>query len=264
MTESWEEFEILDHPSLLNFIFYPRRELFPVSETDKARSYLLPVEKGISISCRFFSGNSADPNMLFFHGNGEVAAEYQDIGEAFNGIGINLFVADYRGYGGSGGRPTISGMMKDAHAILRGFRQKLEENGFTGSRFIMGRSLGSASAIELASNYPGDFKGLIIESGFCDVSDLLARIGISLKMQGGGQYSPPGFDRVRKITLPALIIHGEWDSIVPLTEGEKIYNNISSADKKMLVIDGADHNTIFAVGMKEYLAALEDFTRSHK
>ncbi len=264
MTESWEEFEILDHPSLLNFIFYPRRELFPATDSERVKSIALPVEEGISISCHFFIGNKSDPNILFFHGNGEVAAEYLDIGEALNGIGVNLFVADYRGYGGSGGKPTISRMIKDAHSIFRGFKLKLEENGFTGSRFIMGRSLGSASAIELASSYPGDIKGIIIESGFCDVSDLLSRIGISLKMPGGEKYFSPGFDRVRKIKLPALIIHGEWDSIVPLTEGEKIYNNIGSVDKKMLVIDGADHNTIFMVGMEQYLAALDDFIKKNK
>ena len=138
------------------------------------------------------------------------------------------------------------------------------KSGFAGSRFIMGRSLGSASAIELASSYPNDFRGLVIESGFCDISDLLGRIGISLKMPDGEKYFSPGFDRVRKIKLPVLIIHGEWDSIVPLAEGEKIYNNIGSADKTMLVIDGADHNTIFMVGTDQYLEALSAFVNKNK
>ena len=90
--------------------------------------------------------------------------------------GINLFVADYRGYGRSGGRPTVSNMLKDSHALLRGFKGTMADRGFNGSHFIMGRSLGSASAIELAANCPDEFKGMIIESGFCDVTDLNSQI----------------------------------------------------------------------------------------
>ncbi len=74
----------------------------------------------------------------------------------------------------------------------------------------------------------------------------------------------PGFPFMKIIKMPALIIHGEWDSIVPLTEGEKIYSHIGSTDKKMLVIEGADHNTIFMVGEKLYLQELAAFIILHK
>jgi alpha-beta hydrolase superfamily lysophospholipase len=264
MAESWEQFEILDHPTLLNLIFYPRRQTYRLPDSEHLMSFLLPVEQDVSISCCFFVEDKSCPNILFFHGNGEVAAEYADIGQAFNRIGVNLFVADYRGYGGSGGTPSISRMIRDAHPVVLGFRQKLRELGFSGSRFIMGRSLGSASAIELAGSYPDDFRGLVIESGFCDVSDLLGRFGITLKLPGGEMYRSPGFDRVEKIKMPALIIHGEWDSIVPLAEGEKIYSHIGSTDNKMLVIEGADHNTIFMVGEQLYLQELAAFIGLHK
>ena len=264
MTESWEEFKILDQPALLNFIFYPRGDYFRIQDSDRIMSFSVPVEEGISISCKFYIGGRQNPNLLFFHGNGEVAGEYADIGEEFNRIGLNLFAADYRGYGSSGGKPTVSNMIKDSHPLLQGFKKILREKGFPGSRFIMGRSLGSASAIELASKYPDEFKGLIIESGFCDVTDLLARIGISLKQTGLKTVVSPGLDRVAKITLPALILHGEYDSIVPLREGEKIYRYIGSKDKRMVVIPDADHNTIFMVGMERYMKELADFVSSYK
>jgi alpha-beta hydrolase superfamily lysophospholipase len=259
MTESWEEFKILDHPALLNFIFYPRPDDYRLPDSATVQNFDLSVEKDVTISCTFYFSDKNAANMLFFHGNGELAGEYADVGSIFNQAGINLFVADYRGYGRSGGRPTVSGMIKDAHPIFRGFKQVLADKGFSGSCFIMGRSMGSASAIELAAAYPDEFKGLIIESGFCDVTDLLSRLGISLVQRGSEVIVSPGFERVKKINMTALIIHGEYDSIVPLEEGRKIYSNLGSTEKKMVVIPEADHNTIFAEGMEQYLRELKLF-----
>jgi alpha-beta hydrolase superfamily lysophospholipase len=226
--------------------------------------YMIPVGEGVGISCRLYFGDAQNANLLFFHGNGELAGEYEDIGVAFNNIGLNLFVADYRGYGSSGGTPSVSGMMRDAHPIAKWFQQFLNNKGYKGSRFIMGRSLGSGPAIELASAYPDDFSGMVIESGFCDISDLLGRMGRILQQPGQLVPPSPGFDRVLKISMPALVIHGQYDSIVPLEEGEKIFRNAATADKKMVVIPEADHNTIFAEGMELYLRELGEFVRMHK
>jgi alpha-beta hydrolase superfamily lysophospholipase len=104
----------------------------------------------------------------------------------------------------------------------------------------------------------------VIESGFCDVSDLLGRMGRILSQPGRQVPASPGFDRVVKIALPALVIHGQYDSIVPLEEGEKIFRNVASPDKKMVIIPEADHNTIFTEGMELYLHELGDFVRKHK
>jgi len=264
MADSWQEFRAFDHPAILNFIFYPRQDDFRPADTAWSTGYMVPVGEGIDIYCRFYFGDAQNANLLYFHGNGELASEYEDIGIAFNNIGLNLFVADYRGYGGSGGRPTVSGMMKDVHPIARWFRQFLNDKAYMGSRFIMGRSLGSGPAIELAAAYPSDFRGIVIESGFCDVTDLLGRMGRILQQPGLPVPPSPGFDRVIKITMPALVIHGQYDSIVPLAEGEKIFRNIASADKKMVIIPEADHNTIFAEGMELYLRELGEFVRKHK
>lgn len=259
MSQDWQDYEVLDHPAILNFIFYPRADDYKLPDTERSMCFLVPVDDGINISCRFFSGNQRNSNFLFFHGNGELAGEYEDYGRIFNDTGINLFVADYRGYGASGGRPTVSHMIKDAHLIGSWFNRFLEDKGYAGSRFVMGRSLGSGSAIELAAVHPEWYRGVVIESGFCDVSDLLGRLGLALNQGGREASASPGFDRVTKISMPALIIHGEYDSIVPLAEGEKIYRNIASREKRLVIVPDADHNTIFAEGEDLYLRELADF-----
>ncbi len=142
------KYAMLDVPEILHFVFYPRRDMTkgPPNSTD----YSVPVGDSVSIGCRFYVHTRSSPSMLFFHGNGEVVSDYDYIAPLYNQTGINLFVADYRGYGSSGGTPTCASMVHDAHIILEDFLNILSGENHTGDVFIMGRSLGSVSAIELA------------------------------------------------------------------------------------------------------------------
>ena len=225
-----------------------------------ATTYFISVAEGISISCRFYLDNEKAPNILFFHGNGEIASDYDDIAPLFTQIGVNFFVADYRGYGLSGGEPTFSDMMKDAHPIFDGFKQMLEQKGYSGRIFVMGRSLGSASAIELACNYQEQLEGLIVESGFADVIRLFAYIGVPVEALGLDQVKVSlNLERMQLISIPTLIIHGEYDSLIPVQEGELLYRDSGAQDKRLLIIPKADHNDILFVGRGEYLNTVREF-----
>jgi hypothetical protein len=113
----------------------------------------------------------------------------------------------------------------------------------------MGRSLGSASVIEIAYHHQDQIKGLIIESGFADVIRLLAHIGVPLKMLRLDQPKASfNIERIRFISIPTLIIHGECDNLIPVQDGKELYQNSGAEDKQLLVIPEADHNNIFLVG----------------
>jgi alpha-beta hydrolase superfamily lysophospholipase len=264
MAKPWPELEALDRPEILQFIFYPRQDFFEKSAASDVMAGSIPVDEDVSISYSFYFRDKKYPNILFFHGNGEIASDYEPIGSIYNQIGLNLFVADYRGYGSSGGTPTLTNMIKDANPIFEGFKRVLKEKVFSGNLFIMGRSLGSASAIELASHYQSQLTGLIIESGFTNVFNLFKYLGFPLKSLGvdvpGTPYS---IKLIREISLPTLIIHGEYDQIVPVEEGKALYETIAAKDKRLLIIPGVDHNTIFMGGMEQYIRALKDFTLAH-
>jgi alpha-beta hydrolase superfamily lysophospholipase len=264
MATPWHELEALDKPEILQFVFYPRRDFFEISTADNVIADTIPVEKTVSVSYCFYFRDEKQPNILFFHGNGETAGDYQPIGSAYNKIGVNLFVADYRGYGRSGGKPTLTSMIEDARPIFEGFKVVLKERGFSGNLFIMGRSLGSASAVEIASHYQSQLSGLIIESGFANVFNLLTYLGFPLGALGiDVPEAPSSLDLVRKISLPTLVMHGEHDQIVPVEEGKALYDAIGAKDKRLLIIPGVDHNTIFMGGMEQYLQALKEFVSAH-
>ena len=258
------EFTIFDRPEILPFLFYPRRDFSPQPRVPNAITHFISVAEGISISCRFYFHNERAPNILFFHGNGEIASDYDDIAPLFTQIGVNFFVADYRGYGLSGGIPTFSDMIRDAHSIFDSFKQLLKQEGYSGRIFVMGRSLGSASAIELAYNYQQQIEGLIVESGFADVIRLLAYIGVPVQTLGLGQVKVSlNIERIQFISIPTLIIHGEYDSLIPVQEGKHLYLSSGAEDKRLLIIPKADHNDILFVGGEEYLNTVREFVVAH-
>jgi fermentation-respiration switch protein FrsA (DUF1100 family) len=144
--------------------------------------------------------------------------------------------------------------------IYKFVRRWLENNGCTGPFVVMGRSLGSASAIELASLYNDEIDGLIVESGFAFAEPLLRRLGIDTQRLGFREEV--GFrnvDKIRKYDRPTLIIHAEHDHIIPYSDGVALHDASNAAEKWLVKIPGANHNDIFVRGFVQYLAAMKDF-----
>lgn len=253
------DYSKLDRPEILMFLFHPRPEWGAFQSGGAYEDMLIEVDKDVVIGARFHTAGKDKLTMLFFHGNGEIVADYNDIGPLYTKMGINFLPADYRGYGRSSGKPTITTMMRDAHVIFDYVLNWLKEKGYTGPLIVMGRSLGSASALELAANYSDDIDGLIIESGFAFARPLLMLLGIDMKAMGIREED--GFrnrDKIAGFSKPTLIIHGEYDQLLPLSEGKALYEASSAENKRLLVIKGATHNDIFLRGMEEYMAAVKE------
>lgn len=248
----------LDQPQVLQFLFHPRRNDPEKAVSDK--EHLIPVDQDIDIGATFHLADPSFPNILFFHGNGEVVSDYDDLGPIFNRLGINFLVVDYRGYGKSSGVPTVSSMLLDCHTILDFVINALEHRNFTGSLTVMGRSLGSASALELAATHQHSIDRLIIESGFAHAAPLLKTLGLDPDMIGFQEAQGFGnADKIRHWNKPLLIIHAQFDHIIDFSQGEALHNLCPSGDKTLLMIPGANHNDIFIKGFDMYLNSLKNF-----
>lgn len=248
-------YSLIDQPDVLSYFFYPRKDYTPCPEN--AFDLAIPVEQNISVSCRFYLSDGKLPWVLYFHGNGEIASDYDDIAPLYHEAGLNLVVADYRGYGASQGYPTFTNMVKDAHRLFSAVREALAEKSLSNDMYVMGRSLGSIPALELAFSYPDILKGVIIESGFTSFVHMIRNLGL---IQGDTEtFNNKCIEMVTKITIPALIIHGEYDQLVSLKQGVFLYRNLGSSEKSMLIIPGADHNDILYYGQAKYFKIIREF-----
>jgi alpha-beta hydrolase superfamily lysophospholipase len=263
MARDENDLSIFDQPHVLQIMFYPRRDPPGSPSASNTSVHFIEMEEGISIGCRLHWVDGGCPNILYFHGNGEIASEYDSIAPQYSRRKINLFVADYRGYGMSGGHPTSTSMIRDAHKILQGFQEILRGREGKGPLFLMGRSLGSASAIELAFHYQREVKGLIVESGFADALGLLSRFGVSIKgvRQETGSFN---LKKIQSISIPTLIIHSQYDHIIPLDEGMQLHNASGAKEKELVIIPNANHNDLMMVGIDQYFEAIERFVFANR
>ena len=256
-----QDFSLLDRPEILSFMFYPRPDRSPAPPGSHDLTVL--VADGVGIHCRWHPRTPDSPAVLFFHGNGEVVADYDDLAPVYHQFGMALFVADYRGYGQSGGRPTFSAMLADALRVCETFHETLDAEGATGARFIMGRSLGGLSAVEIAARRPERFHGLVLESATAGAR------GWNRFASFGGD--PAAWDallegqrvKLRAITLPLLSIHGEHDELIPVQTALEIQALVGSSAKEIEVIPGAGHNDLLYRGADRYFGALAAFVRRH-
>lgn len=257
VTDLAPDYAALDVPEVLLRLFHPRPELASFNPPTTAQEMLIPVEPGVAVGGRFYAAGPKAPTLLFFHGNGEIVADYEDLGPIYTRHGLNFFPVDYRGYGRSSGTPTVTAMMRDCQVIFAFAQEWLAQKGFSGPLVVMGRSLGSASALELAARHQDRFDGLIIESGFAYAGPLLKLLGVDVDALGFKEET--GFrqvDKIRHWHKPLLIIHAEFDHIIPFTEGRALYEACPSPAKTLLKVAGANHNDILAVGFAAYLEAV--------
>jgi alpha-beta hydrolase superfamily lysophospholipase len=251
---------ILDKPEVLHLIFHPRPEYASSTASPGVETISIEVEAGVSLAGRLYSAGGSAPLILYWHGNGEIAADYDSIAPLYTGMGIGLLVIDYRGYGRSTGSPSCSSLLSDAVNLLQSVDVIFDQHDLTPSRlYAMGRSLGSAAAIEAASQEGQELSGLIVESGFADTFTLLRRLGLAVE---GITESRDGFGNASKIasvTIPTLVIHGADDVLIPAEDGEELFQCCGAEEKRLLIVPGAGHNDLMLVGQMPYFQAIQDF-----
>lgn len=215
----------------------------------------------MSLGARFHPRTGASPNILLFHGNGEVAGDYDEIAADYLGAGAGLVVVDFRGYGRSGGEPRFSSMVSDARAAAAWLRPELAARGYAGPLFVMGRSLGTHCALELAAVDAAGFAGLIVESGSGELERLARFAGLDPGAPAVRDLIERHDAKLRAISLPLLAIHGERDELIPLADARALVERLGSAHKQLVVIPGAGHNDLWWRGRQRYFAVLAGFVQ---
>lgn len=250
---------LMDNPLILSTLFHPRADKPRYLHAEgkiKDGTIVVDEKAGIVLGYRFYLHEPHKPVILYFHGNGELASDHDEIAPLYHQIGASLLVVDFRGYGWSTGKPLTSKLLSDMEGVYKALPTIV---GDVAPVYVMGRSLGSICAIQIAHLYPDFFKGLIIESGIGHVQPLLMRLGLPVSLLGNFPDPIGNVSKVEKLTLPLLVIHGESDSLLPVNNGQGLYD-ASPAEKKVIFrVPGAEHNNILYVGMKRYFEEIKKF-----
>ena len=179
------------------------------------------------------------PVFLYFHGNGGSLRWRDERFRALVADGSGLVALSYRGYGGSSGWPTETGLIEDATAAYAFAIAR-----YSAERIVLwGESLGSALAITLAAEKPVGC--LVLEAPFTSAVDVGAQhywfVPVRLLMKD--QFRSDR--RVGRVMAPVLVVHGENDAVVPIILGKRLFGLIQ-ASKRFVRVAGAGHNDLDA------------------
>jgi pimeloyl-ACP methyl ester carboxylesterase len=210
---------------------------------------------GLTLHGWFFPASNS-PNsrlaVLLCHGNGGNISHRLDLYDALLRTGVHVLTFDYRGYGGSDGRPSENGTYLDAAAALAWLRGR----GFGAANVIvMGESLGGGVASELASREP--LAGLALLSSFTSVPDLGAEFFPWLPVRWLANIRYDTRSRLPGLTMPVLIMHSRNDGIIGFHHAEKNFE--AARNPKMFAELTGTHNEPlrdperFVSAMREFL-----------
>lgn len=251
--------DIMDRPEITQLLFHPIK-VARYAPPAGALDIDVEVENGITIGNRLFSASTSAPTLIFFHGNGEIIPDYDAIGPCYVKQGINFLVTEYRGYGWSDGSPLTSTLLPDSNRLFVRLKTWLRDHGYTGALFVMGRSLGSASAIDVAVNNSDEVSGLIIESGFAKTLPLAKVLGLDLEKMGiTEEQTFNNSEKIGKFTKPTFILHGQYDQLIPLWQAETLQAESGAKSKEFQIVPGADHNSLIAVAGQLYFQTIGKF-----
>ena len=177
------------------------------------------------------------PVFLYFHGNGGALRWRDERFRALIADGSGLVALSYRGYGGSSGRPTEAGLLADAAAAYAFAIAR-----YPAKRIVLwGESLGSAVALAVAAEKPVGH--LVLEAPFTSAADVGARFCwfVPVRLLMKDQFRSDL--RASMVTAPVLVVHGENDTIVPMTLGKRLHS-LFQAPKRFVRVAAAGHNDL--------------------
>ena len=171
--------------------------------------------------------------LLYFHGNGGSLLNRAGRAGVLTQDGRGLLIVSYRGYSGSTGTPTETGLRTDARTAYDWLAQR-----FPGERIVLyGESLGTGVAVGLATERR--VAGVILDAPFTSAADVAGHhyrfLPVWLLRD---QYR--SLELIRDVRAPLLVLHGDRDGVVPFALGERLYEH-AAEPKRFVRIPGGDH-----------------------
>lgn len=193
------------------------------------------------------------PAMIFFHGNGEnlETLKWTGLYDRLMTLGFPVLVVDYPGYGRSTGLPSEKSLKSTAEEALIWMGNRYPDRPIV----PCGWSLGAALALHLARVGASQVQGVIAISPWTSLK-AVAEIHFPrwlVSMGLGESYDSLGL--ADQIDIPALVIHGAADRIIPVQQGRRLAAGIDAA--RWVQVELAGHNDL--LGFSAVWQEIDDF-----
>jgi uncharacterized protein len=242
--------------------FHPTRiAAGSVSRPVGAEDVWITTNDNVRLHAWFFKSDRgpAAATVVYFHGNGGNITNVGWVAESLAARGFDTLLLDYRGYGQSEGASRDENTLyADGDAAMD---YLITQRGVDPGRIVLyGQSLGTVVATDLATRHRCG--ALILESGLSSAASIASRalpwLPRWLHFIGRNRFESA--EKLKKITVPVLITHGDPDPVLPTEEAHTLFA-AANEPKKLLIFRGAGHNVFGSLG-GSYLDQIEQFIRA--
>ena len=233
----------------LLYLAQSRLLYLPTPEVARTGARSLRIERGDATLRVWELHGAAQPALIYFGGNAEdVGANVPDFDAAFPERAV--YLVNYRGYGGSTGRPSEAVLIADAKAIHDSV------SAHHAPVAVIGRSLGSGVAVALAAGRP--VERLILVTPFDSIANVAADHFRWLPVRSLLRDRYDSLQRVRQVSAPTLVVVAEHDEVVFRERSDALIAAIPPPLRHTLLVAGATHNDVsfypaYFQGLREFL-----------
>lgn len=193
------------------------------------------------------------PVVLYFQGNAGASNLRAERFAWLTADGTGLLALSYRGYGGSSGKPTEDGLIRDALAAYDFAAAR-----YPAKRIVLwGESLGTAIAIALAAERT--VGGVMLDAPFTSAAAIGAAAYPFAPVRWLIKDKFRSDQRIARVSAPLLVLHGERDRVIPIRFGERLFA-LAREPKRMVRFPNGEHADLDGHGapkvVKEFLAEL--------
>jgi len=199
----------------------------------------------------------ARAQVVYFHGNLGNLSTWTDILTGIWRQDFDLVAFDYRGYGLSTGAPSERGLYQDVEAVLDVVHREMRRANVP--LIYWGRSLGTTMAAYAANVRTPD--GIVLEAGFPSLRAMLAEKPLLRMLSWFSSYRFPAGHWISRVRVPALVLHGDNDRVVPYRVGCRLYRH-AQHPKRFVRICGGDHNDTVPPDPDAYWSEIHRFVES--
>jgi fermentation-respiration switch protein FrsA (DUF1100 family) len=239
---------------LRSLVYFPSREIphTPAAAGLTFRELSFTTDDSVRLCGWWITTEQQDRRgaILFCHGNGGNIADRLLEAQHLTKAGFDVLLFDYRGYGSSEGHADEQGTYRDALAARSALLAQPDAD--QAHVMYLGESLGGAVALHLALEHPP--AGLILQSTFTSIRDM-ARHHYPFIPPFVIPDWYPSRSTVARLRAPLLVLHGDRDDIVPLSQGQALYD-AAPPRKEVHIFAGRGHNDLVAGSGTEYVSVI--------
>lgn len=239
-------------------MYFPARDVPSpaVIGLPQAQAVTFATEDGLTLHGWFVPGEGLSAgSVIVFNGNAGNRAYRADLAAQLAARGLSVLLFDYRGYGENRGAPSEEGLARDARAARR---YVLSRGDVNRPLVYFGESLGSGVAVRLAGEHAPH--ALVLRSPYTSFADMGRYHFFGHIPTWMFRDRFPSIDRIARLGCPLLVIAGTADTVVPVSQSQQLFQ-AAREPKRLLILQGADHNDESLVAGPKVVAEVIQFLR---